>query len=97
MGGTQPAPNENISKRDEFLALTERMVLSQIEERRLRQAQLLEKAPNQVLDGLTLGALDKKWTYQMWENAEASAELIEKLAEIKTQQLTACLTTAKYP
>lgn len=92
IGGTQAGPEDDISKKDEFMQMTEKMILSQLEDRRIRQAQLLEKAPNQFLDGLTLGALDKKWTYQNWENAQATADLMESLARVKARQLTDCLT-----
>lgn len=91
-GGLQSGPEDDISKRDEFIGMAEKMILTHLEDRRLRQAQLLDKAPNQFLDGLSLGALDKKWTYQMWENAQASADLMENLAKIKSQQLTDCIT-----
>lgn len=92
IGGTQASPEDDISKKDEFMQMTEKLILSQIDDRRNRQAQLLEKAPNQFLDGLTLGALDKKWTYQMWENAQSTADLMESLAKVKARQLTDCLT-----
>ncbi|WP_373999033.1 hypothetical protein [Bdellovibrio bacteriovorus] len=81
--------NQEIRKQ-QIREYTENLLLSSLNERRERQAQILSEAPNSMLDGLSLGALDRKWTYRMYENSVAMAELTEKLARLKTDELLQC-------
>ncbi|KYG62542.1 hypothetical protein AZI87_14655 [Bdellovibrio bacteriovorus] len=77
-------------RQKQILDYTEKLLLSAMNDRREQQAQILSDAPHSFLDGLSLGALDRKWTYRMYENSVAMAEITEKLARLKSDELVQC-------
>nr|WP_295905908.1 hypothetical protein [uncultured Bdellovibrio sp.] len=73
-----------------LITMSEEQIKSRIEVLRQQQSALIEKAPNQLLDGLTLGALDNAWTLTTYQNMQLIADLYKQLANLKTTELLQC-------
>ncbi|WP_374034120.1 hypothetical protein ACES2I_16345 [Bdellovibrio bacteriovorus] len=74
----------------ELVRMNEAQLLQQISDLREKFQHTLEASPNQILDGLTLGSLDKAWTLRLYNNMTLTASLYEQLAIQKAFQLTQC-------
>lgn len=82
---------ESIHKEQKILVtMSEEAIKQRIEVLRAQQSTLIEQAPNQFLDGLTLGALDNAWTLSLYENSQRLADLNNQLYALKTTELLQC-------
>lgn len=73
-----------------LVRVSEEQLLQAINDLQVQRGQILEQAPNQFLDGLTLGSLDKAWTLRMYNNMTLTDSLYEQLANLKAYELTQC-------
>ncbi|QDK37618.1 hypothetical protein [Bdellovibrio sp. NC01] len=91
MRNSESKAQENIHNEQKVLVtMSEEAIKQRIEVLRAQQSALIEQAPNQFLDGLSLGALDNAWTLSLYENSQRLADLNNQLYALKTTELLQC-------
>jgi hypothetical protein len=84
-------PEDTIDQtRAEVARLNEEDLFQQYEAAKKLQGDLIDQAPNQFLDGLSLGTLDKRWTFKTYTNMQKIADLAKQIADVKTSRALSC-------